>query len=291
MITMPFYGIIKMRVRTNGGVIIYDTCDRVFQVLTRNLNLQGRHGHSFYGGSMAERNEKGQYVKGHKTNVGHKFTDEQKRNVSHGLTGLHPSEETRQKMSEAKKGKPSPNKGKKRTWKGNSFEIGHAPWNKGSKMPEEHCKKLSDSYTYHVPWNRGLTKEDDERIKRLCEIMSEARKGKRMGEEHPNWKGGKSKIDKTCRMMPEYAEWRTKVYERDDFTCQYCGERGGQLEAHHLKRFAQIIKENDIKTIIDARDCSEMWNTENGITLCINCHGILDPHRNSRLKKKTKEAA
>lgn len=32
----------------------------------------------------------------------------------------------------------------------------------------------------------------------------------------------------------EWAELRRSVFERDDFTCTYCGERGGRLECDHI---------------------------------------------------------
>lgn len=32
----------------------------------------------------------------------------------------------------------------------------------------------------------------------------------------------------------EWARLRREVFERDDFTCQYCGARGGRLECDHV---------------------------------------------------------
>lgn len=55
---------------------------------------------------------------------------------------------------------------------------------KGMKMPEEHRKKISDAlkeyYNNHTHWIKGLTKETDERIKK----MSESLFGKRKSTEH-----------------------------------------------------------------------------------------------------------
>lgn len=39
-------------------------------------------------------------------------------------------------------------------------------------------------------------------------------------------------------MRPDARYWakiRSKVFERDDYTCQYCGVRGGNLECDHVK--------------------------------------------------------
>lgn len=53
-------------------------------------------------------------------------------------------------------------------------------------------------------------------------------------------------------------EVRQACFERDDFTCQNCGTRGGQLNAHHLKPY---------------RDAPELrLDLANLTTLCERCH-------------------
>lgn len=73
----------------------------------------------------------------------------------------------------------------------------------------------------------------------------------------------KNKHDRNCR---EYKEWRKQVFQRDNYTCQFCGVRGGRLNAHHIKAFSKDIKNR--------------FNTKNGITLCYNCHKNL--HKRER---------
>lgn len=68
------------------------------------------------------------------------------------------------------------------------------------------------------------------------------------------------------RSSKEYTEWRTSVFERDNYTCRYCGERGNKLNAHHILRWA---------------DCKgERFNISNGITFCVECHKKI--HRGER---------
>ena len=69
---------------------------------------------------------------------------------------------------------------------------------------------------------------------------------------------GKTSENKRIRQTNAYKAWRTLVFERDDYTCQHCEERGGQLHADHIKPFAFFP---------DLR-----FEVANGQTLCIPCH-------------------
>jgi hypothetical protein len=55
-----------------------------------------------------------------------------------------------------------------------------------------------------------------------------------------------------------YKEWVRNVFQRDNYTCQCCGKRGGNLNAHHLYNFAEY---EDLR-----------YDVENGITFCEECH-------------------
>jgi hypothetical protein len=61
-----------------------------------------------------------------------------------------------------------------------------------------------------------------------------------------------------------YKEWQRKVFKRDSYTCQCCGKRGGNLNAHHLYNFAEY--EN------------LRYEVTNGTTLCEPCHLINYPN-------------
>ena len=113
------------------------------------------------------------------------------------------------------------------------------------------------------PWNKGM-------------------KGFLAGEKHFNWKGGISKIDKLIRQTAEYKLWRSRVFERDNWTCQTCRIKGVYVEAHHKKELHKIIIEFNIKSLKDARRCNELWDLDNGVTLCSDCHCLTK----GRFKKK-----
>lgn len=89
------------------------------------------------------------------------------------------------------------------------------------------------------------------------------------GEKHYMWKGGVTPINEKIRHSLEYKQWRTSVFERDNYTCQMCGIRNksglGQsviLQADHIKSF---------KYFPEFR-----FDINNGRTLCLNCHKLTD---------------
>jgi hypothetical protein len=98
------------------------------------------------------------------------------------------------------------------------------------------------------------------------------------GEKSPSWKGGATSIKRRIRGTSKYFDWRLKVFERDNFTCQRCGKRGSYLHAHHKKPFGQILDELKEKyPLLDLyyvamTTNNELWDINNGITLCEKCH-------------------
>lgn len=81
---------------------------------------------------------------------------------------------------------------------------------------------------------------------------------KQKGKNNFFWKGGINGENDTLRHRREYKEWRTAVYERDNYTCQCCGTRGNKLNAHHINQFANYP---EIR-----------YEINNGVTLCTKCH-------------------
>lgn len=102
----------------------------------------------------------------------------------------------------------------------------------------------------------------------LPEIASMTEKQKRMWlickrdldyqSDHPRAYKYPDNEKMAIRRSGQYNEWRKAVFERDEYTCQSCGQRGGILNAHHIKQFAKYP--------------DERLNLDNGITLCKDCH-------------------
>jgi hypothetical protein len=96
------------------------------------------------------------------------------------------------------------------------------------------------------------------------------------GSRNPAWKGGTTLknwgLRKKLQGLKKYQYWKQNVYEKDNYTCNLCDKRGGDLNAHHKKSFQTIIDNNKIISVEEAMKCDELWDTNNGLTLCIPCH-------------------
>ncbi len=93
-----------------------------------------------------------------------------------------------------------------------------------------------------------------------------------IGDKCGQWKGGITKLRYAIRSSRNYRVWRKECFEREDYTCEVCDNRGGYLEVHHVKPFALILDENKIQSLEEAKMCNELWDTENGQVLCKKCH-------------------
>ena len=143
------------------------------------------------------------------------------------------------------------------------------PWNKGLSMPARHTTphseetKLKCSLAQKKRWAEGAYKNrvlDYENIaikSRDTQLENSPR-----GKDHHFWKGGHSGRNTNSS---KYRTWRIKVFERDNYTCQYCSARGCFLHAHHIK-FWHTHK-------------SLRFTVSNGLTLCKSCHYKLHSKR------------
>lgn len=158
---------------------------------------------------------------------GQKLSEETKMRIGIALRGRKLTEETKKKMSMAQKGK---------------------------RISEEQKQKLrmvrlGRPNPQHAEFMTGRKHSVETRQK-----MSLANKG----EKSPWWRGGKTPLEHTIRASLDYRLWRTAVFERDDYTCVFCGIRGAKLQADHIKPFAYFLELR--------------FDVDNGRTLCVPCH-------------------
>jgi hypothetical protein len=78
------------------------------------------------------------------------------------------------------------------------------------------------------------------------------------GPNSPNWKGGLTDKNKRYEFRRQIYEWRNKVFKRDFYKCRHCGSKK-EIEAHHIIEWAKCVETR--------------FDIDNGLTLCIICHG------------------
>jgi len=116
----------------------------------------------------------------------------------------------------------------------------------------------------HLPWNKDL-------------------KGYKSGGSHYNWKGGITPLVYQIRNSFKTRQWRSDIFQRDDYTCQICGLKGVYLEVdHYPKLFSEIFKDNKIKSLEEALRCEEFWNLNGGRTLCKECHNLTKGYKGKK---------
>lgn len=178
-------------------------------------------------------------MKGKKYSLGYKHTDETKLKMSlarkgekHPMYGKHHSEQTKKKLSEFYKGKLP------------KHLVGY--WT-GRKQTEEHKAKSLKSLAINP-----------HRFKKGMVAPTKGKNNYKIAKEnHYNWQGGITPVNKQIRNSLEYKLWRESVFKRDNWTCVWCGFKGYVI-ADHIKPFALYP---ELRFAID-----------NGRTLCVPCH-------------------
>lgn len=190
------------------------------------------------------RDQKGRFIRGHKS----LHTAETRKKISEALKGVNTWAKGR-KLSESHKAKIKKNNarywlGKKRLEMiGNKFSIGNKP-------------NVTSFKKGHIPHTLG-----------------------KIGRKHPVWKEEKrNPLRQSIRQLFQYRKWRSEVFKRDNYTCSFCKRKkevSGKLQAdHYPKSFAEIIA--NLKTVEGAINCKELWDINNGRTLCKECHSTTD---------------
>jgi 5-methylcytosine-specific restriction endonuclease McrA len=100
---------------------------------------------------------------------------------------------------------------------------------------------------------------------------------------NPSYKW-RTRLSINIRNSDEYKEWRTKCFERDNYTCQISWQKWWDIVVHHLEPFNLIISDLDIETY---RNCELLWDINNWITITKELHNKF--HKEYWKKYFTKE--
>ena len=166
-------------------------------------------------------------------------TEDIRARISAKLRGRKLSERAKFLMSRSRKGKPRTQELKDKV---RAKLLGHS-------VSDSTRKKISEALIGKPGYWLG----------RKRPAMSKLFKGNRSHF----WKGGRSSKTIKIRMSAKYSHWRKRVFERDNYTCIWCGARSGGgktvvLNADHIKSFSKYPKNR--------------FTLKNGRTLCLDCH-------------------
>ena len=147
------------------------------------------------------------------------------------------------------------------------------PWD-GGKRPDMTGEK-------HPMFGKKHTEEAKAKIRAPRALQGPINQG----ENHGNWKGGISKLRIRLHMSLPHRKWVATVVKRDNRQCQHCGVKGSRktpLEVHHIISFKDIRDKFNITTYEEAIACKELWDINNGLTLCKECHKKTDNYGNKK---------
>ena len=131
--------------------------------------------------------------------------------------------------------------------------------------------------TYHLNkmgLNNRKSKKDNIDLRNR---ISQSLIGRFVGDKNPNYKGYTD--EKTIARGIFKTISKRKIRE-NDYTCQHCGRRGGDLETHHIQPFNIIFLEfirdvysGNIENIYDElMNYEDFINEDNLVVLCDDCH-------------------
>lgn len=192
---------------------------------------------------------------------GRKHSNKTKEKIRRKATGRKASKETKQKLSDIRRGKGHPNFGKHLSKKTrDKISAAHT----GKKLSDKTKEKISNSLKGEKSPCFGKIASLETR-----KLISAARQ--RISIEE--WDGFTTPLNDNIRHCEKYYEWRDFCFERDNYSCKNCGDNtGGNLRCHHIIYYSTIIQKYNISSLDEALECKELWDINNGETLCEPCH-------------------
>lgn len=222
-------------------------------------------------------------------------TEKHKKNLSQSMKGKYKGrslpEKTKEKISESMKGvhKGTATRGSGWSHSEETKQILSEKF-KNREFSDEAIQKMKDNSGNNTYWEgKKRSKKTKEKISESVEKLWDDNdyRDQMTGSNSHVWKGGRTEFSQLIRESRKYKEWRKQVYERDNYTCQKCGvKNGGNLNADHIVPLSKLLTQMlELVTPITKEKAYEiamrwepLWKTENGRTLCFDCHKETDTY-------------
>jgi 5-methylcytosine-specific restriction endonuclease McrA len=161
--------------------------------------------------------------------------------------------------------------------KGHIFYKRKKPeWNKGKKIDRKkypnfgHFKKHSEKSKQKNRVAHLKENLSDETRKKMSEAQKKRKHTENTKRKMSLAHGGNGTPQRSSKryyhiLDKKYKEWRSKVFARDNWTCQTCSGKSEigkpiYIEPHHIKGWAKYPKLR--------------YELSNGVTLCKECHKL-----------------
>ena len=148
--------------------------------------------------------------------------------------------------------------------------VSKANTNRPQSIATRKQRSESNKLVIHtLEWRENQSKALKGREITWADKLSAAKQGISIEE----WEGFVTPLHQQIRGSSKYLNWRTAVFERDDYCDVYSGVKGnGNLNAHHIIPFSELLKQYNIQTLEDALNCESLWDINNGVTMIDTNH-------------------
>lgn len=146
-------------------------------------------------------------------------------------------------------------------------------WSRRGKTLTKKCEECGKEFSAPTHAMKMGTERERKSCSRVCQYLLVA------GKKSTMWKGSNTSYGLRFRDALSntvmYRKWRKTIKERDG-KCVNCGEIKDLMHVHHIYPLTKIIEDEgwtyERWTELFFTPKSRLWDTDNGVTLCSDCH-------------------